>query len=46
MLDTLNSERFADMAPASVYATLLDKVVYLGSVRTMYLVLCANGASR
>jgi putative transposase len=46
MLDTLNSERFADMAPASVHATLLDEGVYLGSVRTMYRVLGANGASR
>jgi putative transposase len=45
MLDALNSERFADMAPASVHATLLDEGVYLGSVRTMYRVLGANGAS-
>ena len=46
VLDTLNSERFADMAPAAVHATLLDEGVYLGSVRTMYRVLGANGASR
>lgn len=46
MLDTLNSERFADTAPATVHATLLDEGVYLGSVRTMYRVLGANGASR
>ena len=46
MLDTLHSERFADTAPAAVHATLLDEGVYLGSVRTMYRVLGANGASR
>ena len=36
VLDTLGSERFADTAPASVHATLLDEGCYLGSVRTMY----------
>jgi len=46
VLDTLNSERFTDTAPAAVHATLLDEGVYLGSVRTMYRVLGANGASR
>ena len=46
VLDTLNSERFADTAPAAVYATLLDEGIYLGSVRTMYRLLAANGASR
>jgi putative transposase len=35
LLHTLNSERFADLAPASIYATLLDEGQYLGSVRTM-----------
>ena len=35
VLDTLGSERFADTAPASVHATLLDEGCYLGSVRTM-----------
>ena len=44
MLDTLNSERFADTAPAAVHATLLDEGVYLGSVRTMYRVLGPLGA--
>ena len=44
LLATLNSERFADSAPASVYATLLDEGRYLGSVRTMYRVLAANGS--
>ena len=46
MLNTLNSERFADTAPAAMHATLLDEGVYLGSVRTMYRVLGAHGASR
>jgi putative transposase len=36
VLDTLNSERFADCSPAHTYATLLDEGIYLGSVRTMY----------
>ena len=46
VLDTLNSERFADTAPAAVRATLLDEGQYLGSVRTMYRVLAANGGTR
>lgn len=45
LLETLNSERFADAAPASVYATLLDEDRYLGSVRTMYRLLAANGGT-
>ena len=45
LLDTLNSERFCDTAPAAVYATLLDEGRYMGSVRTMYRVLTANGSS-
>jgi putative transposase len=36
LLQILDSERFADMAPASIYATLLDEGRYHGSVRTMY----------
>ena len=46
VLDTLNSERFADTAPAAVHATLLDEGRYVGSVRTMYRVLGANGGTR
>jgi putative transposase len=45
LLTVLNSERFADMAPASVYATLLDEGRYLASVRTMYRVLADAGES-
>ncbi len=43
---TLNGERFADSAPAAVHATLLDEGRYLGSVRTMYRLLAAQGGSR
>jgi putative transposase len=43
LLDTLNSERFVDTAPAAVHATLLDEGRYLGSVRTMYRLLAAIG---
>ncbi len=39
VLDTLNSERFQDMAPGETYATLLDEDVYLCSERTMYRIL-------
>ena len=46
LLDTLNSERFVDTAPAAVHATLLDEGRYLGSVRTMYRLLALNGGSR
>jgi putative transposase len=43
MLAVLNSERFADVAPAAIYATLLDEGRYLASVRTMYRLLAAEG---
>ena len=39
ILDVLDSERFVDVAPATIYATLLDEDRYIGSVRTMYRVL-------
>ena len=42
MLGVLDSERFADMAPAAVYATLLDEGCYHGSIRTMYRLLAAR----
>ncbi|HEY7803272.1 MAG TPA: integrase core domain-containing protein [Orrella sp.] len=45
VLETLCGERFADMAPAAVHATLLDEGTYLASVRTMYRVLTANASS-
>lgn len=39
VLEVLNSPRFVDQAPYSVYATLLDEGQYLCSVRTMYRIL-------
>ncbi len=41
----LNSERFVDMTPPAIYATLLDQGQYLASVRTMYRLLVAEGQS-
>ena len=46
LLDALYSERFADCAPRTVYARLLDEGVYLASVRTMYRLLVGEGQSR
>lgn len=43
LLAELHAERFADRSPAHVYATLLDEGRYLGSERTMYRVLAAEG---
>ena len=42
VLDLLRSPRFADLAPAEIYATLLDEGVYHCSVSTMYRLLAAN----
>jgi putative transposase len=42
VLGLLRAPRFADQAPAGVYASLLDEGVYLCSIRTMYRVLAAN----
>ena len=39
VLDLLREPRFADLAPAEVYATLLDQGVYHCSIRTMYRIL-------
>jgi hypothetical protein len=41
LIDILDSERFVDVAPATILATLLDEGRYHGSVRTMYRVLAA-----
>jgi putative transposase len=38
-LDLLREPRFADLAPAEVYATLLDEGVYHCSIRTLYRIL-------
>jgi putative transposase len=42
VLDTMHEPRFIDLAPAQVYATLLDEERYLCSERTMYRVLARN----
>ena len=41
ILAELHHPRFVDLAPAEIYATLLDEGRYLGSLRTMYRVLAA-----
>ena len=46
ILGTLHCERFADLAPAEVWATLLDEGTYLGSVSTFYRVLRQAGESK
>ena len=46
VLQALNSNRFADMAPASIYANLLDEGRYLCSVPTMYRLLHAEAEVR
>jgi hypothetical protein len=42
LLGLLDSERFADVAPAAVFATLLDEGRYHGSIRTMFRLLTAQ----
>ena len=46
VLSLLHEPRFADLAPAEVYATLLDEKRYLCSERTMYRVLAENSEVR
>lgn len=46
ILDVLHSERFADLAPVEVWATLLDEGVYLGSESTFYRLLRQAGEVR
>lgn len=46
MLAILHEDRFVDLAPSEVYATLLDEGVYLCSIRTMYRILAANSQVR
>jgi putative transposase len=43
LLEVLHSGRFCDVAPAEVWATLIDEGVYLASVPTMYRALRAHG---
>jgi putative transposase len=44
--DLLNSERFADQAPRTIYATLLDEGQHFCSWRTMYRLLKQDDATR
>lgn len=46
VLDLLREPRFVDLAPAEVYATLLDEGVYHCSIRTMYRLLAEHGEVR
>jgi len=46
VLDLLHAPRFADQAPAEIYATLLDEGDYHCSIRTMYRLLGQNGEVR
>jgi len=46
VLDLLHAPRFADQAPAEIYASLLDEGVYHCSIRTMYRILGQNGEVR
>lgn len=46
VLAELHADRFADAAPAAVYATLLDEGTYLASEATMYRLLRAGGEVR
>ena len=43
VLEVVNSERFRDVAPPEVHATLLDEGVYLCSERTIYRILEREG---
>ncbi len=46
VLNLLHAPRFADQAPAEIYAILLDEGVYHCSIRTMYRLLDGNGEIR
>ena len=46
ILDVLHSDRFVDLAPAQVWAILLDEGVYLGSESTFYRLLRPAGELR
>jgi putative transposase len=46
VLEVLHEPRFADLAPAEVYAALLDEGRYLCSERSMYRVLAENAEVR
>lgn len=45
-LNHLHSERFVDVAPAEIFATLLDEGIYVCSTRSMYRILAKEQAVR
>ena len=45
-LAVLHSERFVDLSPRTIFATLLEEHRYLGSVSTLYRLLAARNESR
>ena len=42
ILEVCDSERFCDVSPREIYATLLDEGVYLASIPTFYRILADN----
>lgn len=46
VLDHLHSDRFMDLSPAEVWATLLDEGQYFCSLRTMYRILEKHGENQ
>jgi putative transposase len=46
VLDTMHEDRFVDMAPHQIYATLLDEGKYMCSIRTIYRILAENNEVR
>ncbi len=46
VLDLMREPRFADLAPAEIYASLLDQGLYSCSIRTMYRILDENSEVR
>jgi putative transposase len=46
LLEVLRSKRFCDLAPAQIWAVLIDEGRYLGSISTMYRVLRVGGEVR
>ncbi len=42
VLDLMREPRFVDLAPAEIYASLLDQGLYYCSIRTMYRILDEN----
>lgn len=46
LIETLNTEHFADLSPAQIHAKLLDNGIYMASPRTMYRILDEHGQVR